>query len=149
MTNTSSAHCAAKAWPRPDWPAWISTGWPCGDRGTLNGPRERKYLPDVVQPMHLRRIGETVVLLVQNQGIVFPGIPMAHDDLHELIGAVVARVVFHVFGVTEVQCLGAVQRRNDVPGDAALQHQVHRREHPRHMVRLVIGGGIRRSQAEL
>ena len=41
----SSAQRAAKRMPRPDCPAWISSGCPCGERGTLNGPRERKYLP--------------------------------------------------------------------------------------------------------
>ncbi|KAG1362957.1 hypothetical protein G6F59_019009 [Rhizopus arrhizus] len=30
-TNTHSACRAAKAWPRPDEPAWYSTGVRCGD----------------------------------------------------------------------------------------------------------------------
>jgi hypothetical protein len=95
----------------------------------------------MVQPVHFRGIGETAGL-VQNQGIIFPGVPMAHDDFHELIGAVVAGVVFHVFGVAEVQCLGAVQGSNDIPGGAAFQHQVHGGEDAGDVVRLVIRGGI-------
>ena len=35
----------AKRRPRPLWPAWITTGWPCGVRGTVNGPRDAKYCP--------------------------------------------------------------------------------------------------------
>ena len=42
MVNTSSAQRAANARPRPLCPAWISTGWPWGERGTENGPRELK-----------------------------------------------------------------------------------------------------------
>ena len=31
--------------PRPLCPAWMTTGWPCGERGTVNGPRERNQRP--------------------------------------------------------------------------------------------------------
>ena len=44
-TKITSPQRAAKALPRADWPAWMITGWPCGERGTVNGPRERKYGP--------------------------------------------------------------------------------------------------------
>ena len=39
------AQRAENARPRADWPAWMITGWPCGERGTVNGPRERKCAP--------------------------------------------------------------------------------------------------------
>src|SRR6187402_1339314 len=35
----------ASAWPGPEEPAWISTGWPCGERGTFRPPSTVKYFP--------------------------------------------------------------------------------------------------------
>ena len=46
--NTASAYRAANSLPSSDEPAWTSSGWPCGERGRLSGPRTRKYSPGVV-----------------------------------------------------------------------------------------------------
>ena len=42
--NTTSAMRAASAWPGPEEPAWISTGWPCGARGTLSAALDGEVL---------------------------------------------------------------------------------------------------------
>ena len=41
----SSAQRAAKSRPRPEDPACSSTGRPCGDLGTVSGPRALNHLP--------------------------------------------------------------------------------------------------------
>jgi len=38
-TMIMSACSAAKRLPRSDAPAWHSTGTPCGERGSVSGPR--------------------------------------------------------------------------------------------------------------
>jgi adenylate cyclase len=53
--------------------------------------------------------------LSRDQHIVLPGVPVAKDHIHELVRPVVAGVVFHVFGATEVLGLAAVERGHDVP----------------------------------
>ena len=40
-----SAQREAKRWPRGEPPAWQIGTRPCGERGALIGPRQRKYLP--------------------------------------------------------------------------------------------------------
>ena len=73
---------------------------------------------------------------------------MAHDHLHELIGAVVAQIVFQMLGAAEIQCFRIVQRGDDVPGGAPPGHQVGGREDAGDVVGLVIGGGIGGAEAE-
>ena len=43
--KTTSAQRAANFLPRPDEPAWMMTGRPCGERGMLSGPRELNHWP--------------------------------------------------------------------------------------------------------
>jgi hypothetical protein len=74
----------------------------------------------MVQPVHLRRLGETVIRLVEDQRVIFPRIPVAEHDLHKLVGPVVARVVLHVLSTAEIPSLPAVERGHDVPGSATL-----------------------------
>ena len=40
-----SAHRAAKARPRDEEPACMTTGRPCGERGVVNGPRVLIHFP--------------------------------------------------------------------------------------------------------
>jgi hypothetical protein len=107
-----------------------------------------KIAADVIEPMHLCWVGEAVISLVQDQRIVFPRIPVAENHIHELVGSVVPGAMRHVFGAAEVFGFRAVERCHDVPGGAALKHQIHRREDACHVVRLVIGGGIGRAEAQ-
>ena len=107
-----------------------------------------EVLAAVVEPVDLVGIGEAAALLVDDQRIVFPAVPQAGDDLHELVGAVVAQVVLEMLLVAEVLGLRIVERGDDVPGDAAAGHQVERREQARDMERLVVGRRVGRAEAE-
>ncbi len=73
---------------------------------------------------------------------------MTSYDFHEFVGTVVALVVFAVRRMPHVQRFAVVHRCDDVPGGAAVGHQVERGEHACDMERFVIGGGIRRAEAE-
>ena len=75
----------------------------------------------MIQPMHLRRIGEAVVRLVEDQRIIFPCVAVAQNHIHELVGSVVPGVVRHVFAAAEIPGFRAVERCHDVPRGAALQ----------------------------
>ena len=102
----------------------------------------------MVEPVHLGRVGEAAARLVEDQRVVFPGVPVAEHDLHELVRPVIAGVVPHVLVAAEIGGLAAVQRGDDVPGGAALQHQIHRREDARDMERLVIGRRVGDAEPE-
>ena len=73
---------------------------------------------------------------------------MSDNNLEEFVGAVVALVVLAVRGVTHVQRLAVVHRRDDVPRGATVGHQVQRLEHARDVERFVIGGGAGRSETQ-
>ena len=96
----SSAQRAAKSRPRPDDPAWSSTGRPWGERGTVSGPRTWNHSPVVVELVDLVGIGEHAVGPVEHQGVVLPGVPQPGGGLEELVGPVVALVVAEVLGRT-------------------------------------------------
>ena len=98
--------------------------------------------------MHLGRIGEAVVRLVQDQRVVFPGVPVPEHHLHEFVRPVVAGVVPHMLVAAEIGRFRAVERGHDVPRSTALQHQIHRREQAGDVERLVIGGGVGHSEPE-
>jgi len=103
----------------------------------------------VVQAVDLRRICEYAPLLVEDDRIVLPGLPVAGDDLHELVGAIIARVVLEVLLLAEVRRLRVVQRGDDVPRSTPADHEVERREHAGHMIWLVVGGRVGAAEAEL
>src|SRR5260370_1142613 len=103
----------------------------------------------VIEPLDLGRIGKTAALLVDDQGTVFPGIPMAEHDFHEFIGAVVAQVMFEVMVLAHVECFAVIHGRDHIPGGPAVGHQIQRRKTPRHVERLVIGGRAGRGEPEL
>ena len=102
----------------------------------------------MVEPMHFLGVGEAARLLVEDQRVVFPRVPVTEHDFHEFVGAVIAGIVPHMLAKPEIPGLRAVQRGHDIPGDPALQHQIHRREDPRDMKRLVIGRRIGHAQPE-
>ena len=79
-------------------------------------PARLEELPVVVEPLHLGRIGEAAALLVDDQRAVFPGIPVAEHDFHELVGAVVAQVVLEMRVLAHVEGFAVVDRGHHVPG---------------------------------
>ena len=96
------------------------TGWPCGERGTVNGPRERKNRPWWSRRCTLSGCGEEAARLVLDDGVVLPGVPVAEHDLHELVGAVVAQIVLDHLVAAHVLRLAVVERGDHVPGGAAV-----------------------------
>ena len=111
-------------------------------------PARTEEFAGVVQPPHLVGMREEAGALVEHDCIVVPGIPVPHDDFQEFIGAIVALVVLAMRGVAHVQRLAVVHRRHDVPGGAAIGHQVQCLEHARDVERLEIGGGAGRAKPE-
>ena len=112
-------------------------------------PARLEELALVVEPLHLRGIGIAAVLLVDDDRAVVPGVPVAEHDFHEFVGAVVAQVVLQMGVLAHVERLAVVDRGDDVPGRAAVRHQVERLEAPRDVERLEIGGRGGRGEAEL
>ena len=45
VTNATSADPAASRPAAPPWDSAITTGWPCGGRGVMDGPRTAKWSP--------------------------------------------------------------------------------------------------------
>ena len=102
----------------------------------------------VVEAVDLVAVAEAAGGLVHDQRIVFPGVPVAEHHLDEFVGAVVAGVMRHHLGMAHVRRLAVVQRGDDVPGAAALAHQVQRLEGAGDVEGLEIGGGRRAAEAE-
>ncbi len=127
----------------------MTTGWPCGERGTVNGPRDLKNCPVVIEPLDLVGIGKPAARLVDQQRAVFPGIPVAEHHFHEFVGAVVAQVMLEMGVLAHVVRFAVIDRGDDVPGGAAAGHQVERGEPAGDVERLVIGGRTGRGEAEL
>jgi hypothetical protein len=98
--------------------------------------------------VHLLRASEQTARLVLDDRVVLPAVPLPEHHLHELVGPIVAQVVLDHLLVAHVLSLAIVERGDDVPGRAAPSHQVERGEQACHMERLVVAGGIRRTQAE-
>ncbi len=107
----------------------------------MKGPRELKEFALVVQAVDFFRVGEQAGFAVGDDGAVLPRVPVAHDDFHELVGAVVAAVVVAVRGMAHVQRFAVVHRGDDVPGGAAVGQQVEGGEDAGDVERLEIGGG--------
>ena len=73
---------------------------------------------------------------------------MAHDDFHELVGAVVAAVVLAVGGVAHVVGLAVVHRGDDVPGGSAVCDEVEGGEDSGDVKGFKVGGGEGSAEAE-
>jgi hypothetical protein len=65
----------------------------------VNGPRE---------PLDLGRIGKAAAFLVDQERAVFPGIPVAENDLHEFVGAVVPQVMFEMRVLSHIVRLAVI-----------------------------------------
>ena len=83
---------------------------------------------------------EQAGLLIHHQRIVFPTVPAAQHDFHELIGSVIARIVFHMDLAAHVVRLAIVHRGDDIPGRAPAQHVVHGLESACHVEGFVVRG---------
>lgn len=67
---------------------------------------------------------------------------MAEHDLHKLVGHVVAQVMLDVADLAHVVGLAVIERGDDVPGRAAADHEIQRRDHAGDVEGLIVGGGV-------
>ena len=72
--------------------------------------------------MDFGAVGEPTAGFVDNQRIIFPGVPVAEHDFHELVRAVVAQVVLHNLTAAHVERLAVVERGHHVPARPTVGH---------------------------
>ena len=113
------------------------------------GAARGEVLTLVVQPLHFGGIGVATGLLVNDDGTVVPGIPMAEHDFHELVSLVVAQIVLQVLLPAHVVGLAVIDGCHDVPGSAPIRHEVEGGEAAGHIEGFVIRGRTGRGEAEL
>ena len=94
------------------------------------------------------KVGEDAAHAVGDDRVVLPGVPVAEHDAHELVGAVVARVVHHVDLAAHVVRLSIIHRCPHVPRRAAAQHVIDGLEPAGDVEWFVIGGGGGGADAE-
>ena len=99
--------------------------------------------------MDFAAIGEETARLVDDQRIVVPGVPVAVHHVHELVGAVIAQVVVHSFGAAHVERFAIVERCDDIPGRAAVAHQIQSGEESGDVERLVVGRRVCRPEPQV
>jgi hypothetical protein len=150
VTNTSSACCPAKRWPRCEPPAWNSTGVRCG----LNSPRcragYRVPAPAVADGAHARRLGVDAALTIAQHGVVVPrAFPQLVDHVEEFVRALIALVVQQLRFKPEVARCAVELRSDDVPADAPVAQVVERGELAREQVRVLVGRGDRHANAQM
>ncbi|SAL87917.1 hypothetical protein AWB67_07500 [Caballeronia terrestris] len=104
----------------------------------------------VIDAMHLRGIGEHAGGRVAHARAVLPAaFPELVDDVHVLVGDVVALVARGDLVLAEHLHAALGEPRDDVPADAPARQMIERRHAPReHVGRLVIGVA-RHAQAEI
>jgi hypothetical protein len=93
----------------------------------------------MVEPVDLLGVGKDAGVLIADHGTVLPAVPQPRDDVHELIGSLVALGVERHRVTAEV--LGDLirARGDDVPGDPAATDVVDRRELAGQVVGLLVG----------
>ena len=94
--NTTSAVRAASSSPDGEPPAWMMTGWPCGQRAMLSGPLTLKNRPWWSSGRTFAGIDVPAGRLVGDDRAVLPAVPQPLDDIDELVGALVAQLVLDV-----------------------------------------------------
>ena len=113
------------------------------------GAARSEPLALVVQPVDAVRVGEHALTLVEPYRPVVPAVPQAGDDLHHLVGLVVAPVVLSVDVHAEVLGFGVVKGGDDVPGGAPVGEVIDGREEPRDVERRVVGRRVCRADAQV
>ena len=112
-------------------------------------PAHREELADMIQLVHLVRVGVDAVDPVVQHGVVFPGVPQPDGGLKEFLGAIVAGVMAQMRFQAEVLRLAVVDRGDDVPRRAATGQVVEGGEGTGHVERRVVGGGTGRAEADV
>ena len=112
------------------------------------GPARAVVLALMIEAPHLVGVGEALRCLVHDQRVVGPRVPMAVHDLHELVGAVIARIVLDRLLEPHVARLHVVHGGHHVPGGAPARHQIECLEQPGDVVGVIVGGRVCGADAE-
>ena len=110
-------------------------------RAAGHGERPARLDPfaDVIDVMHLGRIGEDAAFLVDDQRVGLPAFPELEARLHDLVGAVVAHVARRQLVLAEIARLEVADRGHDVPRHAAFAQHVERAQRAGDLVGIVKG----------
>ena len=100
---------------------------------------------------HVTPVGivEAALLLVEDEGVVVPGVPQAAHDLDELAGAPVAHRLRQMVLAAEILRLRVIGRGDQIPAGAAAADQVERGEAACDMIGLVVGRGRGADEADV
>ena len=126
MTKISSPHTGGELPAAPALPGLDDYRLALGTAGHGQWTARAEPLSLVVQSVDSGTVGKNALLPVQQQGIIFPGVPQSEDNLHQFIRLVVAGIVVQVLGQPEILGFGVVERSHHVPSDASAGHPVQR-----------------------
>src|ERR1700722_7780575 len=90
--------------------------------------------------MYFCRIGIDALGTIQPQGALFPAVPQLEDQLHELLGAIVALIMAEMAFDTEILRLAVVHGSHDIPGCTAIRQMIDRAKLAGEMIGLIVGG---------
>ena len=88
VTNTTSADVAANSNGIGWWASAATIGWPCGGRGTIDGPFTREEAALEVDVVQLVAVDEAAGGDVLDDGVVLPAVPQPAHDLDDVGGLV-------------------------------------------------------------
>ena len=138
MVKITSAQRAANALPRPEDPAWMTTGRAWGVVGMLSGPRERNqlaFMVDIVDPVG---IGVNAARLIEYEGVIVPASPELVGQLNELVGAVIPLIVVEVRFNPKVQRFSVMHGRDHIPSGPSTREVIERSKLTRHVIGLIV-----------
>src|ERR1700722_2164556 len=125
-----------------DWaPLWAA--------GNVERPSRFEISTFVLDVMYLVRIGVDAIRTVELEGAGLPAIPQLEDKLHELLGTIVTLIVAEMTLQPKVERFAVIHRGHDIPGGAAIRQVIDGAKLSREMIRLVIGGGARRTEPDM
>lgn len=117
--------------------------------GDVQRPSYGEVLAPVVRGAQSRRVVVAARRLVPYDRVVVEAVPERLHDLHELVRAAVARLVFEVGAVAEVRRLRRDAGCGDVPARPAARYVVEGGELAGDVERMVVDGGRRGRQADV
>jgi hypothetical protein len=94
----------------------------------------------VIEHVTFLRLEETAALLVAHEGVVFPAVPQADDDLRELTRPFVAFGVCEMRIAVEIERFRLARRGDEVPAGPPAADVVERGKLAGDVKRLVVGG---------
>ncbi len=119
--------------------AGLDDEWPPLRRGQRRQRTTRAVILALeINHMNFLRIGEDSVRTIEKNGIPLDTIPQRAHHMHVLVCALIAAIVVHQLGVTEVRCFVLGARRDCVPGNPSLRDVIERVEDTGDVERMMI-----------